>query len=189
VESSGEVPLVRVEDDPRAESPQSLRFSAFYAIFRADRLIGRGQPPRTVESYDQTAALFVEAAGDPVLADVREQTLEDFARWLQSRTWRGRPISKATQRKHLTQLGPSPVSVLKGIAMGAEPIREMLRRQPFEPFEVVLSNGERYPVRHPEFAVLVRQTLVIGYPDSDRISICGLLHIASIERLPTGQPA
>ncbi len=66
--------------------------------------------------------------------------------------------------------------------MNADTIREMLKRQPFEPFEVVMSNGQRYQVRHPEFAMLVRQTLVIGYPDSDRISICSLLHVASIER-------
>ena len=46
--------------------------------------------------------------------------------------------------------------------MSAETIREMLHRQPFEPFEVVMSNGDRYPVRHPGFAMLVRQTLVSG---------------------------
>ncbi len=63
--------------------------------------------------------------------------------------------------------------------MNAETIREMLSRRPFE---VVMLNGQRYQVRHPEFAMLVRQTLVIGYADSDRISICSLLHAASIER-------
>jgi hypothetical protein len=45
-----------------------------------------------------------------------------------------------------------------------------------------MSNGERYQVRHPEFAMLVRRTVVIGYPDSDRISICSLAHAASVER-------
>jgi len=67
--------------------------------------------------------------------------------------------------------------------MNAETIREMLNRRPFEPFEVVMSNGERYQVRHPEFAMLVRQTLVIGFSDSDRIAIGSLLHVASVERL------
>jgi hypothetical protein len=67
--------------------------------------------------------------------------------------------------------------------MNAETVREMLNRRPFEPFEVRMSNGDRYQVRHPEFAMLVRQTLVIGYADSDRISICSLLHVASLERL------
>jgi hypothetical protein len=46
-----------------------------------------------------------------------------------------------------------------------------------------MSNGDRYPVRHPEFAMLVRQTLVIGFADSDRIAICSLLHVAAVERL------
>ena len=67
--------------------------------------------------------------------------------------------------------------------MNAETIREMLTRRPFEPFEVRMSKGERYQVRHPEFAMLVPHTLVIGYADSARVSICSLLHIASLERL------
>lgn len=67
--------------------------------------------------------------------------------------------------------------------MSAETIRELLHRQPFEPFEVVMSNGDRYQVRHPEFAMLVRQTLVVGFPDSDRIAICSLLHVAAVERM------
>jgi len=67
-------------------------------------------------------------------------------------------------------------------SINAETIRELLHRQPFEPFDLIMSNGERYQVRHPEFAMLVHRTVVIGYPDSDRISICSLAHVASVER-------
>ena len=73
--------------------------------------------------------------------------------------------------------------------MSAETIRELLGRQPFDPLEVRLSSGEVYRIPYPEFAMLLKSTLVIGIPDSDRVIVCALLHIASIERLPAAQAA
>lgn len=73
--------------------------------------------------------------------------------------------------------------------MSAETIRELLARQPFEPLEIRLSSGEVYRIPHPEFAMLLKSTLVIGVPDSDRVIVCALLHIASIERLASTQHA
>ena len=73
--------------------------------------------------------------------------------------------------------------------MNAETIRELLRRQPFEPLEVRLSNGDVHRIPHPEFAILLKSTLIIGIPDSDRVILCSLLHIASIERISASQPA
>jgi len=52
-----------------------------------------------------------------------------------------------------------------------------------------LSNGEVHQVPPTEFAMLLRSALVIGMPDSDRVICCALLPIASIERMPTAQPA
>ena len=71
----------------------------------------------------------------------------------------------------------------------AETIRELLDRQPFEPLEVRLSNGDVHRIPHPEFAMLLKSTLVIGVPDSDRVILCSLLHIASIERSAAAQTA
>ena len=62
-------------------------------------------------------------------------------------------------------------------------ILELLRREPFRPFEVRLSNGERYEIRHPEFAALTRSKLIITDPTSEKIVQCALLHIACIEEL------
>ncbi len=73
--------------------------------------------------------------------------------------------------------------------MNAETIRELLKRQPFEPLEVRLSNGDVHRIPHPEFAILLKSTLVIGVPDSDRVILCSLLHIASIERASAAQTA
>lgn len=66
--------------------------------------------------------------------------------------------------------------------MNHEAMQELLRRQPFEPFEMRLTNGEKHEVRHPEMALLLRSRLVIALPD-DRMIICPLLHIASVETL------
>ena len=46
-----------------------------------------------------------------------------------------------------------------------------------------MSNGVTYPVRHPEFAFVMKSNVVIGDPDSERVFVCALLHIASIETL------
>jgi len=64
--------------------------------------------------------------------------------------------------------------------MNAEAIRELLRRQPFQPFEVHMTNGEVYPVRHPEQVFLAGARLLIYYPESDRLAWCSLLHVANI---------
>jgi hypothetical protein len=71
--------------------------------------------------------------------------------------------------------------------MNAETVREFLIRQPFEPLHVHLSNGEVHQIPHPEFAILLKNTLVIGIPESDRVICCALLHIASIEPAAVGQ--
>ncbi len=65
--------------------------------------------------------------------------------------------------------------------MNAETIRELLRRQPFEPFEMRMTNGEAHQVRHPENAVLAGSRLVVYIPESDRIVILSLLHAAAVE--------
>ena len=65
--------------------------------------------------------------------------------------------------------------------MNAERLREALSRRPFEPFSIRMSNGDVFPVRHPENAILLRTRLVVADPENDRTMICSLLHIASIE--------
>jgi hypothetical protein len=66
--------------------------------------------------------------------------------------------------------------------MNHEAMQTLLRRQPFEPFEIRLTNGDKYQVGHPEMALLMKSRLVIALPD-DRMVICPLLHIASVETL------
>ena len=67
--------------------------------------------------------------------------------------------------------------------MNAETFRDLLRRQPFEPFEIRMTNGDVHPVRHPEVVMLVGGRAVVGYPETERIAILSLLHVAAIEML------
>jgi hypothetical protein len=72
--------------------------------------------------------------------------------------------------------------------MNAEAIQALLRRQPFEPFELRMSNGEVHQIRHPENAALGRTRLAIMYPDTetDRMVICDLQHINTVEATRPG---
>lgn len=66
--------------------------------------------------------------------------------------------------------------------MNAEALRSMLRKLPFEPLEVHLSSGDMYLIRHPEFAMVLKNTLVVGDPETDHVAWCSLIHVASIQK-------
>jgi hypothetical protein len=67
--------------------------------------------------------------------------------------------------------------------MNADTVREILKRTPFEPFEVHMSSGETHEVRHPEFAMVTPGRLVIADPATERIAILSLFHITEIRML------
>jgi len=64
--------------------------------------------------------------------------------------------------------------------MMKETLLNLLRRRPFQPFEIQMSSGERFEIRHPEVAALLKSNLIVGKPDSDEFEICSLLHIANV---------
>lgn len=70
--------------------------------------------------------------------------------------------------------------------MNADSIRLLLRAQPFEPFELHMSNGEVVPVRHPELAWLIGARLYVHVSELKGEVTCSLLHINTIRKL---QPA
>lgn len=65
--------------------------------------------------------------------------------------------------------------------MNTDAIQAMVRRQPFVPFEVHLSNGEVHEVRHPENAILMKSNLLVVYPENDNFVICSLSHISNVQ--------
>ena len=70
-----------------------------------------------------------------------------------------------------------------------------LRRQPFVPILIRLSNGREYTIRHPELVLVGRSSLNIGTPATDlppgvydHYDVVSLLHVAQIVPLPTTAP-
>jgi hypothetical protein len=67
-----------------------------------------------------------------------------------------------------------------------------LRRRPFVPFRITLTEGSTYEVRHPELCVAGRRSAFIGFaaPDDpdhlfERSVTVDLLHIVKLEPLDT----
>jgi hypothetical protein len=67
--------------------------------------------------------------------------------------------------------------------MNADAIRDFLRREPFEPFVIRMSNGEVHEVRHPECAIVMNTRVLVYYPEKDRSVYCPLIHINAVEAL------
>ncbi|MBI3417489.1 MAG: hypothetical protein HY043_19535 [Verrucomicrobia bacterium] len=66
--------------------------------------------------------------------------------------------------------------------MNLEPVRERIANG-FKPFAIELSSGKRVPVRHPEFVMVGKGTVLI-MDEHDAVTRIDGLHIAAIEDLP-----
>ena len=69
-------------------------------------------------------------------------------------------------------------------------IIEQLQRKPFKPFEVNLSDGSSYEVRHPEMALVTRATIAIAVDPAngdvpEDMVLCDPLHVTKL--VPLGQ--
>ena len=76
--------------------------------------------------------------------------------------------------------------------MRPDEIRAHLRRQPFRPIRVFVSDGSHYDVRHPEIMLVTRSELVIGLASSgdeipERSAYCDPIRITRIEPLNGGK--
>jgi len=66
-------------------------------------------------------------------------------------------------------------------------IENALKKRPFEPFAVVMSSGDKYPVRHPENAILMKEGMFLAYHEEtdsglpDSWTICSYLHVSALE--------
>ena len=80
--------------------------------------------------------------------------------------------------------------------MRSEDVQELVRRQPFRPFRITLTDGRTYDVRHPEMAMVGRSTVAIGLAENghdetiyDRLVTVDLLHIMQTEHVDSaGRP-
>jgi len=74
--------------------------------------------------------------------------------------------------------------------MAPEEIKRLLKRTPFKPFSLVLTNGDRHAVHHPELLWVTREVLGLGTmrpgdPDvlAERIIWLDPQHVMKIEPL------
>ncbi len=72
--------------------------------------------------------------------------------------------------------------------MKPDDVLQLLRKRPFEPFRVHLSDGSTFEIRHPELAIVERSKVIIGVPGPkgldgpvERSIFCALAHITRLE--------
>ncbi len=77
--------------------------------------------------------------------------------------------------------------------MNAAALKELLKQQPFTPFEFFLSSGDRVPVMHPEMVLLLKERVLIALPEAvsdelpNRYVTVSYLHIAAARPLETSK--
>jgi hypothetical protein len=77
--------------------------------------------------------------------------------------------------------------------MSPEELREMNRRQPFEPFRLVMTDGVSYDIRHPDLLLIGVRSAIVGLTGDpsqtfyERSVKVDLLHVIRLEPLSETQ--
>jgi len=72
--------------------------------------------------------------------------------------------------------------------MNAAELRELLNRDPFEPFRVRLTSGDSYDMVDPNSVAVGRNRVFVFFTDRDAWAFFAYLHIAAVESLGNGRP-
>jgi hypothetical protein len=64
-----------------------------------------------------------------------------------------------------------------------EALKELLDRDPFVPFTITLTSGERFQIRNPHLVALGETMISLFYPRSDWFAILRANQISSFESL------
>jgi hypothetical protein len=67
-------------------------------------------------------------------------------------------------------------------------LRERLRRNHFEPFRIVMSDGTSYTVRSPEFLMVGLGSAVVGVPADEDASLYRVAHQISLRHIVRLEP-
>jgi hypothetical protein len=74
-----------------------------------------------------------------------------------------------------------------------EDIQARLRQKPFRPTRIIVSEGLRYDIHHPELVLVGKRDITIGSPAKDNPSVydqvtrVALVHVVALEDLPVSQ--
>jgi hypothetical protein len=60
-------------------------------------------------------------------------------------------------------------------------IRELLDREPFQSFRIVLTSGDRYEVTDPHLITIMESQIFYCYPRSDRFSFIRINQVAAVD--------
>ncbi len=79
--------------------------------------------------------------------------------------------------------------------MAPNDVLQALRKRPFEPFRIEVSDGSAYEVRHPELVMVGLASLSIGIPPTgqdkpvyERVETVSLRHVVKLLPLPAAVP-
>jgi hypothetical protein len=64
-----------------------------------------------------------------------------------------------------------------------ESIEEMLVKEPFSPFRIILTGGPGYDILNPHLVAMGQTQLTVYFPRSDRWAILRINQVASVEVL------
>jgi len=77
-----------------------------------------------------------------------------------------------------------------------EKLRDELRRQPFVPLRIHLTDGKIYDIRHPEMAMVTSREVYIGREETApgsgvarECNLVSLLHVVRVEQAPFASTA
>lgn len=84
---------------------------------------------------------------------------------------------------------PYPARAKLTIWRPPQAIRELLGRDPFEPFRILTSAGESFTVRDPHTVALLKSEVFIAHHNSDRRTFLPYLHVAAIDTIRNGRSA
>jgi hypothetical protein len=80
--------------------------------------------------------------------------------------------------------------------MTPESLRDELRRQPFVPLRMHLTDGKSYDIRHPEMAMVTSREVYVGREETSPGSgiakgcdLVSLLHVVRVEQVPLSPSA
>ena len=73
-------------------------------------------------------------------------------------------------------------------------IQARLRQRPFHPLRLIVSEGLRYDIVHPDLVLVGQRDLMIGSPSAenptiyDRVTRVAIVHVVGMEDLPVATP-
>jgi hypothetical protein len=107
---------------------------------------------------------------------------EEIAR-IRSRVLNWRPLARSVN------IEQSNWKSNEDLQMAPDELRDTLRRQPFQPFRLVMTDGMGYDIRHPDLLWVGRSTAHVGLtrqPDQtlfERVIYVDLSHVVRLEPL------